>query len=160
MAQSLVLSIDVCRRLGISPLRISIWLEFFSGRSWPKICPGIIFFEFFEKFETFPPKICAHSERYRNILAGIFEIRTFFRHHRLSIVTELGNDTYYIDVLLLFCCYFYCRFLSLQCYVYTITYSGAPQHQRGPKNVHRRGILRYTGPVSYTHLTLPTNREV
>ena len=27
--------------------------EFFSGRSWPKIGPGIIFFGVFEKFETF-----------------------------------------------------------------------------------------------------------
>ena len=30
-----------------------------------------------EKFETFFSKICAHSERYRNLLAGIFEILTF-----------------------------------------------------------------------------------
>ena len=51
--------------------------EFFSGRSWPKIGPGIIFFEVFEKFETFFSKICAHSERYRNLLAGI-EILTFY----------------------------------------------------------------------------------
>ena len=51
--------------------------EFFSGRSWPKIGPGIIFFGVFEKFETFFSKICAHSERYRNLLAGIFEIPTF-----------------------------------------------------------------------------------
>ena len=41
--------------------------EFFSGRSWPKIGPGIIFFGVFEKFETFFSKICAHSERYRNL---------------------------------------------------------------------------------------------
>ena len=34
-------------------------------------------FLFFEKFETFFSKICAHSERYRNILADIFEILTF-----------------------------------------------------------------------------------
>ena len=27
--------------------------EFFSGRSWPKIGPGIFFFGVFEKFETF-----------------------------------------------------------------------------------------------------------
>ena len=46
--------------------------EFFSGRSWPKIGPGIIFFGVFEKFETFFSKICAHRERYRNLLAGIF----------------------------------------------------------------------------------------
>ena len=42
--------------------------ELFSGRSWP----GMIFFGVFEKFETFFSKICAHSERYRNLLAGIF----------------------------------------------------------------------------------------
>ena len=51
--------------------------EFFSGRSWPKTEPGIVFFGVFEKFETFFSKICAHSERYRNLLAGIFEIVTF-----------------------------------------------------------------------------------
>ena len=48
--------------------------EFSSGRSWPNICPGNIFCFFFEKFESFFSKICAHSERYRNILAGIFEV--------------------------------------------------------------------------------------
>ena len=73
MAQSLVLSIDVCPGLGISPLQTNIWLSF----SWPKIGPGMFFFGVFEKFETFFSKICAHSERYRNLLAGIFEILTF-----------------------------------------------------------------------------------
>ena len=34
-------------------------------------------FGVFEKFETFFSKICAHSERYRNLLASIFEILTF-----------------------------------------------------------------------------------
>ena len=48
------------------------------GRSWPKIGPGIIFFGVFEKFETFFSKICAHSERCRNLLVGIFEILTFY----------------------------------------------------------------------------------
>ena len=52
--------------------------EFFSGRSWPKSGPGIIFFGVSEKFETFFSNICAHSERYRNLLAGIFEILTFY----------------------------------------------------------------------------------
>ena len=47
--------------------------EFFSGRSWPKIGPGNTFFGVFEKFEIFFSKICAPSERYRNLLAGIFE---------------------------------------------------------------------------------------
>ena len=50
----------------------------FSGRSWPKIGPGIIFFGVFEKFETFFSKICDHSERYRYLLAGIFEILTCY----------------------------------------------------------------------------------
>ena len=52
--------------------------EFFTGQSWPKIGPGIIFFGVFEKFETFFSKTCAHRERYRNLLAGIFEILTFY----------------------------------------------------------------------------------
>ena len=52
--------------------------ESFSGQSWPKIDPGIIFFGAFEKFETIFRRICAHSERYRNLLAGIFEILTFY----------------------------------------------------------------------------------
>ena len=79
MAQSLFLSIDVYSGLGISSLRTNILTEFCSGRSWPKIGPGIIFFVFFfEKFETCFSKICAHSERYRNLSAGIFEILTFY----------------------------------------------------------------------------------
>ena len=40
--------------------------------------PRKYFFRVFEKFETFFSKICAHSERYRNLLAGIFEILTFY----------------------------------------------------------------------------------
>ena len=41
--------------------------EFFSGRSWPKIGPGFFLFGVFEKFEKKKSKICAHSERYRNL---------------------------------------------------------------------------------------------
>ena len=64
--------------------------EVVSGRSWPKICPGIIFWGVFD-FRFFFPKICAHSERYWNLLAGVFEIRTFFWEHRVSVVTGLSN---------------------------------------------------------------------
>ena len=53
MTQSLILSIYFCRGLGISPLRIKHSAEFFSGRSWPKICPGIMFFGFFGEFGFF-----------------------------------------------------------------------------------------------------------
>ena len=52
--------------------------EIFSGRSWPKIGPGFVFFGFFKSLKLFFLKICAHSERYRNILAGIFAILTFY----------------------------------------------------------------------------------
>ena len=46
---------------------------FFPGRSWPKICPGFFFgVGGVAKFDTFFSKICAHSERCINLLAGIF----------------------------------------------------------------------------------------
>ena len=35
-------------------------------------------------------KICAHSERYRNLIAGIFEIKTFWQH-RVSTVIGLRD---------------------------------------------------------------------
>ena len=63
------------RNLAVSNKHLA---EFFSGRSWPKIGPGIIFFGVLEKFETFFSKICAHNDRYRNLLAGIFETPTFY----------------------------------------------------------------------------------
>ena len=39
--------------------------------------PRKYFFRVLFKFETFFSKICTHSERYRNRLAGIFEIINF-----------------------------------------------------------------------------------
>ena len=62
--------------------------ERFSGRSWVKISPGSIFFGVFERFQTFFPKIFANSEQYRNLLAGIFDILTLWKH-RVPIVTGL-----------------------------------------------------------------------
>ena len=44
----------------------------------PRSAQVKFFFGVFEKFATFFSKICAHSERYRNLLAGIFEILTFY----------------------------------------------------------------------------------
>ena len=49
MAQSLVLSVDVCPGLGISPFRTNIWLSF----SQADLGPKNIFFGVFEKLETF-----------------------------------------------------------------------------------------------------------
>ena len=53
MTQSLVSSLDVCRGLGISPLRFKHLVEFFSGRSWLNIWPGIITIVFFSNLEPF-----------------------------------------------------------------------------------------------------------
>ena len=77
MAQSLVLSIDVCPGLGISPLRTNSWLGFSQADLGPRSDQELLFFGVFEMFESFFSKICAHRERYRNLLAGIFEILTF-----------------------------------------------------------------------------------
>ena len=52
--------------------------ELFSGRSWPKIDPGIIFSEFLKSLKKKKRKICAQSERYRNILAGISVSLTYY----------------------------------------------------------------------------------
>ena len=62
------------RNLAASNKRLA---EFFSGRSWPKIDPGTIFFGFFKNFKLFFGKIYAHSEWYRSLLASIFEILNF-----------------------------------------------------------------------------------
>ena len=48
--------------------------EFSQADLGPRSAQDILFFGFFEKFELFFSKIGAHSERYRNLLAGIFEI--------------------------------------------------------------------------------------
>ena len=69
------LSIVVCPGLGISPLQTFGWVLVRPtlAQDWPRI----FFFGFFWKGWNFFSKICAHSERNRNLLAGIFEILTF-----------------------------------------------------------------------------------
>ena len=69
--QSLVLLIEVCRGLGISP-RPSKHGPVCRRQILYNICPGNIFFVFCSKFGTCFVKICAHSERYRNRMEGIF----------------------------------------------------------------------------------------
>ena len=51
--------------------------EFCQAGLGPRSAQELLFPFFFGKFETFFLKICAHSERYRILLAGIFEFRTF-----------------------------------------------------------------------------------
>ena len=90
MTQSLFLSIDVCPGIGIPPLRTNIWLSFPQADLGPKIGPGIVFWRFFEKFESLFSKICAHGERYRNLLVGIFEILTFYGNIAFPLSPVLG----------------------------------------------------------------------
>ena len=70
---------------------------FLSGRSWPKIGPGMSFFGVFEKFETFLSKICAHSERYNFFVAGISDVVISFREHRVSMVTGLCAVVFFVS---------------------------------------------------------------
>ena len=44
--------------------------EFFSGRSWAKICPGITLRGTLKSLKLFFLKICAHSERYKISFGG------------------------------------------------------------------------------------------
>ena len=78
MTQSLVLPIDVCRGLGISPLRIHIGLGFSQADHGPTYAQKLFFSFFLQSFDRFILKIYAHDERNRNLMAGIFEI-VFFR---------------------------------------------------------------------------------
>ena len=102
MAQSLVLSIDVYPGLGISPLQTNIWLSFSQADFGPRSAQDF-FFGVFEKFETFFSKICAHSERYRNLLAGIFEIPTFYGN---AIAFPLSSVLQAYAVISGHCCHF------------------------------------------------------
>ena len=68
--------------------------EFFSGRSWPKIGRGMMFFGVFEKFETCFSKNCAHSERYRNLWVCIFEILTFYGNIAFPLSPVLPNNLF------------------------------------------------------------------
>ena len=62
--------------------------------------PRKYFFGVFEKFETFFSKICAHSERYRNLLAGIFEILTF--NGNIAFLLSPVLHAFFFQILLFF----------------------------------------------------------
>ena len=67
---------------------------FFRPISWPKIAQELLFSGFLESLKLFFLKICAHSERYRNLLAGIFEIPTFYGNIVLTLSPVLGGGWY------------------------------------------------------------------
>ena len=57
---------------------LNIWLSFSQADLGPTSSQELLFSLFLESLELFFLEICAYSERYRNLMAGIFEIQTFF----------------------------------------------------------------------------------
>ena len=59
MAQSLVLSIDVCPRLGISPLRTNIWLSCSQADLGPRSAQELLFSGFLNSLKLFFEDLCS-----------------------------------------------------------------------------------------------------
>ena len=94
MTQLLVLFIDACCGLRISPLLIKLFAEFFSSRSWPNIRPGVFF------FARYSSKVCLYfckdSCSQRAVLAysaGNFRIQNVHVKHRVSISIGLKDHS-------------------------------------------------------------------
>ena len=97
MAQSLVLSIDVCSGLKISPFRTNIWLSFSQADLGPRSAQELLFSAFL-KFETFFRRfvlIASGTEIFWRVSLK-FEL---FWQHRVSIVTGLTpRELYSISI--------------------------------------------------------------
>ena len=87
MAQSLVLSIDVCPGLGISPLRTNIWLRFSQADLGPRSAQELFFSGFLKSLKLFFRRFVLIASGTEIFLAGIFEIRPFFGN--IAFVTGL-----------------------------------------------------------------------
>ena len=74
--------VDLCRGLGISPLRIKSWLSFSQADLGPASAQYCFFSVFFSSLEPLFYEICAHSERYRSLTAGISEFKLFLATSR------------------------------------------------------------------------------
>ena len=75
---------------------LKIWLSFSQvnlGRTYGQ---ELFFSLFFFTLKLFFMKICAHSERYRNIMAGIFEIQSFSWQYRVSSVIGLNWSALFV----------------------------------------------------------------
>ena len=94
MTQSLVVSINVCRGLGISMLRIKIWLSFFRPILAQDL-PRNYFVRFFLKFGTFfffkdlCPRRAVQRPRGGHHTSKYNSNSTIFLQHRVSIATGL-----------------------------------------------------------------------
>ena len=72
-------------------LESNIWLIFSQADFGPTSAQEVFFSFLFFNLEHFFVETCAHSERYRNFMAGIFEIQTIFWQHRVSSSIGLGS---------------------------------------------------------------------
>ena len=88
MAQSLALPIDVCRELGISPLRINIWLSFSQADLGPTSAQELFFSCFVKSLIFFFGDLCS-QRAVQNYFGGYLWNSIFFWQHRVSIVTGL-----------------------------------------------------------------------
>ena len=87
MAQSLVLSIDVCPGLGISPLQTNIWLSFSQADLGPRSPQGLFFSGFLKSSKRFFRRfvlIASGTEIFWRV-PGIFEILTFYGNIALPL---------------------------------------------------------------------------
>ena len=99
MAKSLFLSIDVCRAVGISPLRTNSWLSFSQADLGPTSAQELFLSVFFFfSFGAFFLKICAHSEWYRNLTAIIVEIQFFLGNIASSLSSVSPIATFFAFV--------------------------------------------------------------
>ena len=80
-----------------NPAASNSWLSYSQADLGPRSAQELFFSGFLKSLKLFSA-ICAHSERYRNLLTGIFESPTFYGNiafplslwkHRVSIVTGL-----------------------------------------------------------------------
>ena len=145
MAQSLVVSIDVCRWLGISPLRINIWLGFSRPILAQDLPTSNDFFRvFFQGLKLFISEDLCSWRVVRKSFGGYLWNSNFFWQHRVSIVTGLIH-----------CC---CFFAELECYeahqfvctLYSETIPFVPIFPHFPRQKAKR---KKTGKSSST--TLP-----
>ena len=96
MTKPLVLLIDVCRGLGISPLRIKLLAEFSQTDVGPTFAQELFFRFFFSTLGTFLWRfvLIASGTKILPGMAGIFEIRFFFlatwRFHRIGLKALLS----------------------------------------------------------------------
>ena len=89
MAQSLILSIDVCPGLGISPLRTNIWLSFSQADLGPRSAQEFFFSGFLKSLKLFFRRFVLIASGTEIFWRVSLEFCLFCFEHSVSIVTGL-----------------------------------------------------------------------